>query len=99
MLNIEKSLKEYEAYFEGKPNEVEVVTRVIPVKQEFNAETIKELRENIGTTQAGLADLVGVSKRTVEAWESNRTEPNRPTQKLLTLLMRDKSLVKKLKFI
>lgn len=29
MLSIEKSIKEFETYFQGKPNEVEVVTRTI----------------------------------------------------------------------
>ncbi|MFH4442620.1 MULTISPECIES: helix-turn-helix domain-containing protein [Lactobacillus] len=85
--------------FQGKPNEVEVVTRTIPVRPEFSAETIKELRKNIGATQATLANLVGVSTRTVEAWESNRSEPNRSAQKLLTLLMQDKSFVDKLQLI
>ncbi|ALJ23566.1 MULTISPECIES: helix-turn-helix domain-containing protein [Lactobacillus] len=99
MLSIEESIKEYEAMFQGKPNEVEVVTRTIPVRPEFSAETIKELRKNIGATQATLANLVGVSTRTVEAWESNRSEPNRSAQKLLTLLMQDKSFVDKLQLI
>lgn len=99
MENIEETLKEYEAFFEGKPNEVEVVNRVIPVRPDFNGNTIKNIRKEIGTTQAGLADLVGVSTRTVEAWESNRTEPNRPAQKLLTLLMQDKTFAKKLELI
>ena len=31
MLNIEESIKEFEAYFQGKPNEVEVVIRTIAV--------------------------------------------------------------------
>lgn len=99
MLSIEESIKEYEAMFQGKPNEVEVVARTIPVRPEFSAETIKELRKNIGATQATLANLVGVSTRTVEAWESNRSEPNRSAQKLLTLLMQDKSFVDKLQLI
>lgn len=99
MLNIEESIKEFEAYFQGKPNEVEVVTRTIPVRPEFNAETIKDLREELNTTQAGLANLLGVSTRTVESWESNRSEPNRLAQKLLTLLMQDKSLANKLQLI
>lgn len=45
MLSIEESIKEYEAMFQGKPNEVEVVTRTIPIRPEFSAETIKELRK------------------------------------------------------
>ncbi len=99
MLSIEESIKEFEAYFQGKPNEVEVVSRTVPVRPEFNAETIKDLRKEIGTTQAGLADLIGVSKRTVESWEGNRSEPNRSVQKLLTLLSKDNSLAKILRTI
>ncbi|WP_278415919.1 hypothetical protein [Lactobacillus taiwanensis] len=30
---IEKSIKEFEAYFEGRPNEVEVATRIISNKE------------------------------------------------------------------
>lgn len=29
MLSIEESIKEFETYFQGKPNEVEVVSRTI----------------------------------------------------------------------
>lgn len=96
---IEKSLKEYEAYLNGEPNEVEVVEVTIPVVTEFNAQSIKELRKKINVTQAGLANLLGVSPRTVESWEANRTEPTRPVQKLLTLLTRNNDLAKELRLV
>lgn len=41
MLNIEESIKDFEAYFKGEPNRVEVVESTIPVTSEFNAKTIK----------------------------------------------------------
>lgn len=50
MLSIEKSIKEFEAYFQGKYDDVEVVSRTIPISPEFNAQTIKNLRKEIGTT-------------------------------------------------
>lgn len=93
------SLKVYREYMNGDTSHVEIVNVPMPVKIEFSADTIKKLRNQIGTTQAELANLVGVSKRTVEAWESNRSEPNRSAQKLLTLLIQDKSFVNKLKLI
>lgn len=37
--------------------------------------TIKELREASGMTQKAFAEYVGVSKRTVEGWESNHPCP------------------------
>ncbi len=42
---IEESLKDYKNYLNGKPNGVEVVHATIPVKPQFNAKTIKELRK------------------------------------------------------
>ena len=33
MLSIEESIKEFETYFQGKPNEVEVVSRTIKQKR------------------------------------------------------------------
>ena len=96
---IEKSLKEYEAYLNGEPNEVEVVEVSIPVVTEFDAQSIKDLRKKINVTQVGLANLLGVSPRTVESWEANRTEPIRPVQKLLTLLTRNNDLVKELRLV
>lgn len=93
------SLKVYRKYVNGDDSHVEVVHVPMPVKIEFNAKTIKSLRDEIGTTQAGLANMVGVSTRTVESWESNRTEPNGSAKKLLTLLMQDKTLANKLQLI
>ncbi|WP_262333515.1 MULTISPECIES: hypothetical protein [Lactobacillus] len=40
MLSIKESVKEFEAYFQGKHNEVEVVTRTIPARLELEDETI-----------------------------------------------------------
>ncbi|RVU69852.1 MULTISPECIES: DNA-binding transcriptional regulator [Lactobacillus] len=91
-----ESLKVCRDYVNGDESHVEVVDVPLPVKIEFNAATIKSLRHQIGTPQSGLANLVGVSKRTVEAWESDRSEPNKSARKLLALLMQDNSLADKL---
>lgn len=96
---IEESLKDYKNYLNGKPNGVELVHATIPVKPQFNAKTIKELRKNINVSQSGLANLIGVSTRTVKAWETNQSKPRRPVQKLLTLLTKKPSLVNDLKSI
>lgn len=94
-----ESLRVYREYLEGDNSHVEVVHVPIPVKIQFNSKTIKSLRNQIGATQSELANLVGVSPRTVESWESDRTEPNRSAQKLLALLMEDKKFVDKLQLI
>ncbi|MCI1974507.1 MAG: type II toxin-antitoxin system MqsA family antitoxin [Limosilactobacillus sp.] len=96
---IEDSLKEYQNFLNGEKADVDIVETTIPVKPEFNSTTIKDLRKKINVTQKGLANLIGVSTRTVESWEMDRTEPNRSSQKLLTLLTRDTSLVNELRLI
>lgn len=40
------------------------------------AENIKKLREKRGLNQVQLAELLGISDKTVSSWEIGRTEPN-----------------------
>lgn len=55
-----------------------------------------ELRSKLGMTQRRFAELLGISCRTVEAWESGVRAPTPPTQKLFNLLWDDPSLIQKL---
>ena len=96
---IENSLKEYQDFLDGKDTNVEVIETSIPIRPEFDGNVIKNLRKQINVTQKGLAGLIGVSPWTVESWEMDRTEPNRSSQKLLTLLIRNNSLVNELRLI
>ena len=47
-------------------------------------------------TQKAFASVLGVSPRTVEAWEAGRTEPTPTAKKLIYLIEQDNSLVQKL---
>ena len=46
----------------------------------------KEIRKKAGMTQTVFASYMGVSKKTVEAWESGRTHPTGPAFRLLDIL-------------
>ena len=65
--------------------------KVAPV-QKFTAQNIKFIREKNGLTQKSMAAYMGVSIKTVEAWESGKNEPNGPSSRLLELI--DKGKVK-----
>ncbi len=52
----------------------------------YNGEDIKRIRDNLGLTQLIFADILGVSKKTVEAWESNRSNPSGPALRMMELL-------------
>ncbi len=47
---------------------------------------IKDLRRNLGYTQARLAEEVGVSPNTIARYERNEFKPSPPVLKLLKLL-------------
>lgn len=57
---------------------------VVPL-DEFNAQEIKEIRLSMGMTQALFATCMGVSKKTVEAWEAGRNHPAGAACRLLTI--------------
>lgn len=50
-------------------------------------------RKTLNLTQKAFASVLGVSPRTVEAWESGRSNPSPTARNLLYLLSRDHSLV------
>lgn len=55
-----------------------------------------ELRATLSMTQKAFAEVLGVSHRTVEAWESGKSVPTPTAKKLMYLLQTDPSLVQKL---
>ncbi len=56
------------------------------IRRLFNADTIKSIRESIGLSRAELSELMGVSVKTVQAWESGRNKPNGSSARLLQIL-------------
>ena len=57
--------------------------------EEFTANEIKEIRKNTGMTQVLFAKFLGVSLKTVEAWEAGRNHPNGTACRLLSITKRD----------
>ena len=55
-----------------------------------------ELRATLSMTQKAFAEVLGVSHRTVEAWESGKSVPTPTAKKLMYLLQMDPSLVQRL---
>ncbi len=70
--------------------------RIDPVT-EWNKDQIREIRMRAQMTQRVFADYLGVSVKTVEAWEHGRTHPTGPAYRLITFLANDQ--VQSLPFI
>ena len=49
---------------------------------------IIEARNNLMLSQSQFADLLGVSKRTLEQWEQERREPSQAAQRLIQIAIR-----------
>ena len=72
--------------FEKGSGKARVIAYVIePVKKYSNKE-IREIRNKAGMTQSVFASYMGVSKKTVEAWENGRTHPTGPAYRLISIL-------------
>ena len=72
-------------YAKGK-GPARVITYKIDPVDELSKDEIRELRKNAQMTQSVFADYLGVSVKTVEAWERGRTHPTGPAFRLMSLL-------------
>ena len=84
--DLKQGLEEAIAYEKGSGKARVKTYMIMPVKEYTNKE-IREIRMKAGMTQSVFAAYMGVSKKTVEAWECGRTHPTGPVFRLLDLLI------------
>ena len=72
-------------YAKGKGPARTITYRIDPVN-ELNKEQIREIRMQAHMTQNVFANYLGVSVKTVEAWERGRTRPTGPAFRLMSFL-------------
>jgi len=90
-----EGLQQALTYAKGKKNRCRVTIREIPVP-EYRAEDVSRMRSELHLSQRAFASVLGVSTRTVEAWEAGRNNPNGPAARLLYLIENDNTLVDKM---
>ena len=93
--DVVKGLHEAIDYEKGKLKDVRVDRVCVAQIPRFEGEKIKSIRIKQKMTQAVFSSVLGVSPKTVEAWESGRNIPNGPAQRMLYLLDRDEALVER----
>lgn len=84
-------LEEALAYSKGKAS-AETFVR----KRSLPTINVVEIRESLRMTQKSFAAVLGVSCRTVEAWESGKSNPTPTAKKLMFLIQEDHTLIQKL---
>ena len=83
--DLKKGLTEAVEYETGQSSAKVKKYIIDPVKR-FSNDEIREVRMNAGMTQAVFAAYMGVSKKTVEAWECGRIHPSGPANRLIAML-------------
>ncbi len=74
-----------------KGNSKKTRTRVIhiPALPNYRGSEIKAIRIRYQLTQKLFAELLGVSPKTIEAWEAGKNIPQGPAQRFLSVLDQD----------
>lgn len=71
---------------------------VIPVK-EYQAEQIKTIRRSVKMSQKSFASYLGVSEKTVEAWEAGTNHPSGAASRILNMMEMDDNLTERYPFV
>lgn len=74
------------------------VVTIVPVK-EYSASEIQAIRKSTGLSQRLFAGYMGVSVKTVEAWEAGKNCPSGAASRLLTMMEMDVDLTKEFPFV
>lgn len=86
--DIKTGLNEAIEYEKGNLKAKTTTLTIEPVG-EFSSSEIKSIRNSTGLTQNLFAKYMGVSVKTVEAWEAGRNHPDGPACRLLHLTRKD----------
>ncbi len=83
----------------GKENKLKrrVVT-IVPVK-EYDADEVKKIRNSTGLSQKLFASYMGVSDKTIEAWEKGINRPSGAASRILNMMEMDENLIKEFPFV
>ncbi|MCL2480316.1 MAG: helix-turn-helix domain-containing protein [Spirochaetaceae bacterium] len=86
--SIMQGLTEAADYQQGKIKARKTKLTIKPVDT-FNTNEIKRIREKTGLSQVIFAGSMGVSPKTVEAWENGRNKPEGASRRLLEIVRDD----------
>ncbi len=74
------------------------VVTIIPVK-EYNANEVKRIRKATGFSQKLFASYMGVSDKTVEAWEAGKNTPSGAASRILNMMEMNSNLTIQFPFV
>lgn len=93
--SIKQGLEEALEYEKGNSSNVKVRRIKIESVPHYKAQDIKDIRQKAKLSQSAFANFMGVSKKTVEAWEAGTNIPQGSSQRLLEIISRDITILQK----
>ena len=84
--SIMKGLSESLDYAKGDSSKARKMSVTVAELPQYHDKEIKQIREDLNLTQKNFAFVLGVSQKTVEAWESGRNVPQGIAQRFLQIL-------------
>lgn len=93
--SIKKGLNEAVQYEKGELVGVKIDRISVASLPRYRGEEIRSIRLKQNLTQQTFANVLGVSQKTVEAWETGRNIPQGPAQRMLQLMHNDKNILEK----
>ena len=82
----------------SKPKLKRRVVTIVPVK-EYQADEIKKIRKTTGLSQKLFASYMGVSDKTVEAWEAGINHPSGAASRILSMMEMNSDLTTEFPFV
>jgi putative transcriptional regulator len=92
--SIMQGLTEAVDYQHGKTRVRKTKLTIKPVDT-FNHNDIKRIRQKTGLSQVMFAGSLGVSPKTVEAWENGRNKPEGASRRLLEIVRDDPGFLRR----
>ena len=93
--SIKQGLSEAIEYERGNLPETRIDKLTITPIRIHNGEDVKKIRKRLNMTQKLFAAALGVSVKTVEAWESGINTPSGIANRMLELLSQDSTLLER----
>ncbi len=90
--SIVQGLTEAEQYQQGNISVRKTKLTIKPVET-FSTDDIKQIRKKTGLSQVSFAGTIGVSPKTIEAWENGRNKPEGAARRLLEVIRDDPNFI------
>jgi len=94
--SIKEALEQVIAFQNGDTSKARVRIVTIPDIEpitEYPKEKIREIRHKTNLTQKYFADLLGVTSKSVEAWEAGTRKPTGTAKRLFQLIEKDPNII------